>query len=150
MRRFTTALLAAGFLAVFAFAGALTLQIDDMKSVPDAKASGAVIAAHITACNSPEKTVVTAKAEGILDGRRQSIPLHVIRLAEPGAFAVKREWPNGGRWTVTMIATNPEYRNYATSVVVPIRQDGDADRAAAKVFYHAPTAAEVNSVLALE
>lgn len=47
---------------------------------------------------------------------------------------------------VKMIATNPEYKNYSAAIVVPIR--GDRARAAsAKVFYHTPSADEVDSVL---
>lgn len=45
-----------------------------------------------------------------------------------------------------MIATNPDYKNYATSIVIPIRND-TADPANAKVFYHAPTVDEVSWVL---
>jgi hypothetical protein len=146
MRKLTTAALAAVFIAAPVFAGALTLQIDDAQATPEAVAKNAVVVAHITACHSPEKTKVTATAEGLANGRRQTIPLKVMNLSAPGTFAVAREWPRQGAWTVTMIATNPDYKNYATSVVVPVRND-TAVRADAKVFYHAPSADEITSVL---
>lgn len=147
MRSLLTMFFAAGFAAVPAFAGALTLQVDDPGTNREAMARNAVVAAHITACHSPEKTVVTATAEGIVKGKRQTIPLKVIRLSsEPGAFAVAREWPREGAWTVKMIATNPDYKDYATSIVVPISGTA-ANRASAKVFYHAASADEVDSVL---
>jgi len=134
-------ILALAFAAAPVFAGALTLQVDDAKPTPNA-----VVAVHITACHSPEKTTVTAFAEGILNGQRQTIPLKVIPLAQPGAFAVSQQWPREGVWAVKMIATNPDYKNYATAIVVPVDKDG-AERAAAKVFYHAPSADEVEAVL---
>jgi hypothetical protein len=139
-------IIAAACAALPLFAGALTLQVDDLNSSPEALAKNAVVLAHITACRSPEKTIVAATAEGIADGRRHSIPLKVVSLSVPGAFAVTRQWPRQGRWTITMIATNPDYKDYATSVVVPV-QKGVATPEAAKVFYHAPSADEVNSVL---
>jgi hypothetical protein len=146
MRRFLVAVLAAGFVAAPIFAGALTLQAEDPKANPEAVAKNAVVAVHTTACNSPEKTVITASAEGIVNGKRVTMPLTVIRLSQPGAFAVKQEWPSGGTWAVTMIATNPDYKNYATSVVVPA-DAGAKSWAKAKVFYHAPSAQEIDSVL---
>ncbi len=146
MRKFFYASLAATFVTVPVFAGALTLQIDDAKANPEAMAQHAVVVAHITACHSPEMTMVTATAEGIANGKRQTVPLKVIKLSEPGAFAVSHEWPQDGRWIVKMIATNPEYKNYTTGIVVPIRKDGPS-RASTKVFYHAPSPDEVNLIL---
>lgn len=145
MRKLSAAL-ASVFIAAPLFAGALTLRIDDAKANPDAIAKNAVVVARITACHSPEKTTVTATADGVVNGQRQTIRLKVENLSEPGAFAVVRQWPREGAWTVTLIATNPDYRNYATSIVVPIRKD-EANRAEARVFYRAPSAEEVNSVL---
>jgi hypothetical protein len=146
MRRLLFAVFTAGVTAVPVIAGALTLQADDVRSNPEAVAKKAVFAAHITACLSPEKTMVSATAEGIVNGKHMTIPLSVIRLSAPGAFAVAREWPHAGTWVVTMIATNPEYQNYATSIVIPV-EPGPAVPSQAKVFYHAPSADEVDSVL---
>ena len=146
MRNTLNVILTAMLLAVPVFAGALTLQVDDLRSNPEAVAKNATVVAHITACHSPGKTTVTATAEGIVNGKRQTLPLRVVNLSEPGAFAVTHEWPREGTWTVKMIATNPDYKDYATSVVVPIQNDV-AKPATAKVFYHAPSAEEVNSVL---
>lgn len=146
MRRLLTTVLAAGFAAIPVFAGALTLQADDPKANSEAMAQHAIVLAHTTACHSPADTVITATAEGIVNGKRVSTPLRVIRLKEAGYFAVTKEWKGSGAWVVKMIATNPEYKNYATSIVVPA-EGAAAGRAAAKVFYHAATEDEVDSVL---
>ena len=146
MHRFLNIVFATALAAAPLLAGALTLRIDDVKTNPEAVAKNAIVVAHITACHSPEKTKISATADGIVNGKRQTILLKVQNLSEPGAFAVARQWPSEGTWTVTMIATNPDYKNYATSIVVPIREDA-ADRADAKVFYHAASADEVSSVL---
>ncbi len=146
MPKLLATLLAATFASVPVFAGALTLQVDDLPTNPEARAKNAIVAAHITACHSPEKTVVTATAEGIVNGKHQTVPLHVIRLSEPGAFAVAKTWPGEGAWAVKMIATNPDYKDYATSIVVPVTRNATS-RLSAKVFYHAASADEVVSVL---
>jgi len=138
--------LALAFAAIPVFAGALTLQLDDVKTNPEAIAQNAAVVAHITACHSPEKTTVTAFAEGIVNGKRQTISLKVTTLSQPGSFAVSHQWPHDGAWAVKLIATNPDYKNYSTAIVVPFHDDR-TDRASAKVFYYAPSAEEVDSVL---
>ena len=140
------AVLASALLAAPLFAGALTLEVADPNANPDAQAKHAAVMVRTTACNSPEKTSVIATAEGIVAGKRQTIPLQVIALSAPGVFAVTRRWPREGVWTVRFVATNPDYKNYATGVVVPMR-DGVYNAAAAKHFYHVPTDDEVSSVL---
>lgn len=112
-----------GMMALPSFAGALRLEVDTPASNPEALRDHAVLLARITACRSPEKTAVTATAEGTIDGVLQSIPLKVLSLSTAGTFAVLREWPATGTWIIKMVATNPDYKDYATSVVVPARGD---------------------------
>jgi hypothetical protein len=145
-RKILTAALSAAFLAAPLFAGALLLVVDDPATNHEAQSKHAVVMVRMTACHSPEKTVIAATAEGIVEGKRQTIPLKVINLATPGEFAVAREWPRDGVWTVRMVATNPDYKDYATGVVVPVRNDAYI-RAGAKQYFHAPTQDDVNSVL---
>lgn len=131
------------------WAGALRLEVGNPSANPEAAAKHAVLVARITACQSPEKTTITATAEGIVDGSRRTVPLSLVPLSTPGTFAVVRQWPAGGRWAVKMTATNPDYKNYATGVVVLTQKDG-FDWAGVKHFYHAPTDAEVDAVLGKE
>ncbi len=130
-------------LALPLFAGALMLEIGNPASNPEALRDHAVLVARITACHSPEKTIVSASAEGVLNGVRQSTPLKVISLSTAGQFALTREWPKGGTWAIRIVATNPDYKDYATSVVVPIHNDA-VQLSAAKHYFHAATDAEVS------
>lgn len=145
-RQFLTAVLSAVLLAAPLSAGALLLQVADPRTSIEAQAQHAVVMAQMTACHSPEKTLVSATAEGILAGKRTTLPLKVIKLSTPGMFAVRREWPSEGVWAVRMVATNPEYKDYATGVVVPVGKNSWR-RAGAKQFFHAPTDEDVNSAL---
>lgn len=106
-------------LAVPIFAGALLLEVGNPASNAEALNNHAVLVARITACHSPEKTTVQATAEGVVNGLRKSIPLKVVSLSTAGTFAVAQQWPKQGTWAIKMVATNPDYKNYATGVLVP-------------------------------
>ncbi|MGA8593710.1 MAG: hypothetical protein WB676_03110 [Bryobacteraceae bacterium] len=128
------------------FAGALTMEVGNPANSPEAKIKHLVLVARTTACHSPAKTDIRASAEGLVGGRRKSIPLTVIRLSTPGTFGVTREWPEKGVWTIKLVATNPDYKNYATGVLAPV--EGDAVRwATVKHYFHAPAATEIEAVL---
>jgi hypothetical protein len=146
MRTSLISALGAGLLVAPIFAGSLWLQADDPQSHPEAMAKKAVVTARIGACVEPEKTTVTATATGIVEGKRQTVALHVIRLSDPNTFAITRDWPQTGTWVVSMIATNPNYRDYATGVVIPVNT-GTAVTASAKSYSHAPTADEIDAAL---
>lgn len=142
MRSLWKSLLALSILAAPLLAGALRLEVGKPAANQEALAQHAVLVAWTTACHSPEKTTLTATAEGVVNGVRKSIPLKVLSLSAPGTFAVTREWPNEGTWAIKIVATNPEYKDYATSAVVPI-QNNAAQLEAAKRYYHAPTENEL-------
>lgn len=127
-------------------AGGLRLEVGNPAANPEAKAQGAALVARMTSCQSPEKTNVMATAEGVVDGKHRTIPLHVIPLSTPGTFVVTREWPTEGSWAVKLVATNPDYKNYATGVLVRMEANG-FDWAGVRHFYHAPTPDEVNAAL---
>lgn len=133
-------------LAAPVLAGALRLEVSDVSANPEALSKHAVFVTRTTACHEPEKTIMTAIAEGIVDGVRKSIPLKIIPLTTAGSFAIVRAWPEKGVWAVKVVATNPEYKNYATAIVVPVEKDA-VRLTAAQHYYHAPTDAEVAAVI---
>jgi hypothetical protein len=143
MRSLWNSLLALSILAAPLLAGALRLEVGNPATNQEALAQHAVLVAWTTACHSPEKTSLTATAEGVVNGIRKSIPLKVLSLSTPGTFAVTRDWPNEGTWAIKIVATNPEYKDYATSAVVPI-QNNAAQTTAVRRFYHAPTESELS------
>jgi hypothetical protein len=146
MRTLCKLLFALSVVAAPLLAGALLLEVGNPAANREALEKHAVLVARITACHSPEKTTVTATAEGIVNGMRKSIPLNVVFLSTAGTFAVTREWPQEGIWAVKMIATNPDYKDYATGVVVPI-QKHSVQLGAVKQYFHSPTEAEVSMSL---
>jgi hypothetical protein len=148
MRTICKTLLAVSVLAVPLLAGALRLEVSGVAANPEAQLKHAVLVARTTACQSPEKTTITATAEGIVNGVRRSIPLKVISLATAGTFAVARAWPVQGAWALKLVATNPEYKDYSTGIVVPFENDSPR-LASVQHYYHAPTEVEVAATLSI-
>ncbi len=131
------------------FAGALTVEIGNPAANPEALSKHAVLVARTTACRSPEKTSLTATAEGVIEGQRRSIPLTLIPLSSPGTFAVVNEWPSSGAWAIKIVARNPDYQNYATGAIAPVNATS-VEWASVKHYFHEPTAQEVAAILDLE
>ena len=127
-------------------AGALLLEIGNPAGNPEAMKDHAALIVRTTSCHSPEKTTIWATAEGVLNGRRQSIPLKVISLSTPGTFAVTQEWPSSGSWVIKAVATNPEYQGYTPSVLVPVRS-GSVQLSSAKHLFKVPTDVDIASAL---
>lgn len=142
-------LLAIAAVAIPVFAGAMYLEIGDPAGNPEAKAQQAVLVARTTACKSPEKTTIRGTAEGMVNGVRKSIPLALTPLSKGGTFAVKRQWPETGTWVIELVATNPDYQNYATSVLAPYDK-GAVQFSAAKHLWRSPSDADVMTFLSGE
>jgi hypothetical protein len=128
------------------FAGALVVEVANPDLNPEAPARHAAVIVKTTACTSPEKTTMRATAEGVVEGKRQSVPLEMIRLSQPGTFAITPDWPTAGKWVIRVVAANPDYHGYAAGVLVPIRKNAPDWQAVQRLF-HAPTADDVNAAL---
>jgi hypothetical protein len=128
------------------FGGALTLEVANPNSNPEATERHAAVIVQTTACVSPEKTSITATAEGVAGGKRQSIPLELMRLSQPGRFAIAKTWPAAGTWVLRVIANNPEYHGYAAGAIIPMRGN-EPDWNAVRRLNHAPTGEDVNAAI---
>ena len=51
-------------------------------------------------CQQPASARVTAWAEGLVDGKRQTLPLKINKTAEVGVFQFARNWPEQGEWVI--------------------------------------------------
>lgn len=105
------------------FGGGMILEIGNAKANPAAVAKQGVILARLTACQAPAKGILAATAEGIVAGKRLTLPLKVDNLAEPGVWSIARSWPNEGKWVVRLVASHPEYGDHTSSVIVGVAGD---------------------------
>lgn len=145
MRKLVLTAALAAVSVIPALAGALIVDFENVTSNAEAVATGAVAVAKVTSCVHPEKITLTATAEGIVNGKRQSVPLRMIRLKAAGTFAVLSDWPTQGSWAIKIVATHPEY-NYAPSVIVPV-WTGQLEWAAAQHLRAVPSERDIASVL---
>ena len=86
-------------------AGGFYLQAGNPNSA-EARKAGAVLVLKAEGCNDPAKTVVTATAEGFVNGRRRTIPLKLSALSEPETYALTRQWPTERKWVIHLSATS--------------------------------------------
>jgi hypothetical protein len=83
---------------------------------------------------NPQQLAVTATAEGLVRGERRSVKLDVNNTSRAGVFAIKKQWPSEGVWTLVIMSRDGQ--GVATALVdigtngevaavrVPTRQDG--------------------------
>ena len=109
--------------AMSLMAGGFALQLGKPSTNPEAQAKNAVLVVRGYACVAPEKTTVSASAEGIVNGKHQSIPLKLIPLSGESTYALTRQWPTEGKWVITLVEANPRF-DLRPSAIIKI--DGDA------------------------
>ena len=132
--------------AAAAYAGGFYLELGNPSANKEAKSMDAVVIARLTGCHEPEKAAIEGTAEGLVSGKRQSIPLKVASLTVPGMYAVTQQWPNEGTWIVRLVGTQVDGR---TKTSVMVRVNGSSfERAGAKyITLRVPSAAEVDQML---
>ena len=96
--------------------GGFQLRVD----VPEA-GSDAVLLVRTYRCHQPEKAKVSGTAEGIVRGKRVSLPIELQAVAK-GVYAVERQWPSVGAW---VLAFSGSYDGQHTSTVVSLDDRGD-------------------------
>ena len=104
------------------FAGGFYLDLGSPSASKDPKAHGAVMIARLSGCHEAEKGALRATAEGIVNGKRHTIPLKTVALDAPGAYAITRQWPAEGKWVVVLSGTHPSFST-PTETAVPVEGD---------------------------
>jgi hypothetical protein len=99
-----TLLIAMTALAGQLFAGGFYLTLGNPEANPEAKKANAVLVLRMDGCHEPEKATVTATATGVVDGKRQVVPLKLTRLSSPGTYALTQQWPKEGKWVIALSA----------------------------------------------
>ena len=126
-------------------AGGFYLELGSPSANKDPKARNAVLVTRFTGCHHPEKGTLQATAEGVVNGQRNTVTLTPVALAEPGMYAIEREWPAEGKWVVRLVGNHPDV-SATTSLMV--RVDGDKfDGGTAKFAMRAPAANELDTML---
>jgi hypothetical protein len=88
--------------AAVASAGAFLLTIHAPGPGADA---GTVLTVRAEGCQDYSHANVTGRAEGLVQGRRQSVALKLVPAGTPGTYAVRRQWPAEGKWVLVFQGT---------------------------------------------
>lgn len=136
---------AAGLLALplVLFGGGFWLQLGNPQASPEATALKAVLTVQPVGCHEPEKAKVTATAVGVVNGKRQTIPLKLIALSTPATYALTQQWPAEGKWAIQLVAVKDDA---ITSAIATAGPNG-VDRTKAKFFKGEPEAQQLEAAL---
>lgn len=114
------ALVFANTFAPLAFAGGFYLEVTRPTN-GDASLKDVVVLIHTWGCNKPEDARLTATAEGIVNGKRVSVPLQLTKTAK-GLVAIKKQWDADGVW---VLAITGEYLTATSSSLVELGARGN-------------------------
>ena len=133
-------------LASAAFAGGFRINIEAPVS-SDAELSGAALLIRTDGCHQPWDAEVSATAEGVVNGKRQSIKLELTRTSR-GVYAIKKQWASKGVWVV---AVTGRYNGITSSALVEmlkrnVRITRD-NRVAARTVQRTLTAQDIDAAL---
>lgn len=114
---FASLLVLGGFQS--AYAGGFQLGVEAPAS-DYTHIKGAVLLVRTYGCHTPADANVTATAEGIVNGRRTSIPLE-LKADEKGVYAITQQWQSEGTWILSFTGT---YNGMTATVFVDLADGG--------------------------
>lgn len=95
-------------------------------------------------CPDPASVRMAVTAEGVLDGRRESVRLPLASLQATGVHAISKTWPDGGVWVLSVTGTCAGRTAGAIVTLGPrdvYRRDG------VELVAHHPTSEEIEHAL---
>lgn len=125
-------------------AGGIVLDIGKPVS-PEAQAKNALLVVHGWSCIGQENTTISGTAEGVVNGRHESLHLTLIPLKAQGVYAVTRQWPAEGNWVLTFVMQNPRFASPRSAMVK--LDNGSVDWAAVQQFNGAPSKTQIEAAL---
>lgn len=103
--------------------GGFYLELGTPSASHDPGARDAVVLVQFIGCHQPEKGVLTASAEGIVEGQRRTVAVKAKPLAKPGLYAIERQWPAEGKWVLRLEGKHPTVP-VLTTTLVKLTADG--------------------------
>ena len=88
-----------------AVAGGFWITIHSAASPLGAKTLEAAVLVEVGGCANPADATLRGTAEGLVDGKRRSLPLEFIPTSKRGVYAVKKQWPVEGAWVLAISGT---------------------------------------------
>jgi hypothetical protein len=111
---------------LFALAGAASIFAGGFQLAVEAPHAGstsvkdAALIVRTFGCGQPADANVAVTAEGIVDNRRQSMPID-LKADAKGVYSIQRQWPQEGKWMLVLTGT---YNGMTSTVFVELDQTG--------------------------
>jgi hypothetical protein len=124
--RITRLLALSSLLAVTAFAslGPPWISIEYPANPYDSGSRGAFLLVHAFHHGTPVSFPVSGTAEGIVAGARRTISLEFKNTARPGVYALDKQWPSEGVWTLVVGVTQGQGEYDTAKAVVELGPNG--------------------------
>ena len=107
-------------------AGPAWISIETPVNPYDAATRNAFLVVHAFHHGDASGMPVTGTAEGLVGGERRSITLQFSATSRPGAYALRKQWPDPGVWT--LVITVLQHENDGAQAVVDLGSDGAVTR----------------------
>jgi hypothetical protein len=120
-------LLALGVLfaaTAFVKSGPPWISIEYPANPYDAASRGAFLLVHAFHHGTPVNFPVSGTAEGLVSGARRSVSLEFKSTSRPGVYALQKQWPTEGTWTLVLGVTQGEGDYNTVRAVVELAADG--------------------------
>jgi hypothetical protein len=125
-------------------AQSFTLQVGPPVAGNAPVAKKAVFVVRPGGCPDASSAHITATAEGVVNGVRQSVPLKVAMLPTRGVHAVDKQWPDAGVWIVNIVGT---CAGQTAGALVTLGPKNSYQREGVKLVAHEPTKQEIDASL---
>jgi hypothetical protein len=112
--------------------------------VAEAAKDGRSLVVRTYNCGTPASLSLEGTAEGLVGGQRRTIALEIARAAEPGVFAVTRQWPAEGQWALVFTVAG----GHPVSTLVTLEPGEGLRIAGQKQGYEKPSAGRIVAALA--
>ena len=120
--------------AVSAVAGPPWISIEYPVNPFDRTTRGAHLLVHAYYHGTPVAYPVSGTAEGIVNGERRTITLRFETTSRTGVYALRKQWPSEGAWTLVVTVTQGDHdRGGVAQALVALAPSG------AVASVHVPT-----------
>lgn len=123
--RFARSLAVPALAATMAFMGPPWISIETPPNPFDAGSRGAFLLVHSFHHGTPVSNPISGTAEGIVDGARRTIALEFGNTSRPGVYALRKQWPDRGVWTLVVGVTQGDGESNTAKAVVEIGGNGE-------------------------
>lgn len=114
IRSLVVAAAAIAALSPAALAGGVAMNVEGPA------ADGRTYTVHAYACTGSAGLHVNGWAEGVVAGKRQTVPLELRSTSDPSVYRFERNWPDQGRWVLRLAMTGSRQ----TTTVATFARDG--------------------------